>query len=193
MTFIVFFFTRHTKCLQIWCHIHLENHPTMSGSSHAFQTPKDMKKHAVAIKGLDPDNPPNNAAFKLVTILVFLLCHKYTTFPPLIFGNSVTRILPPPLYCSIINYSHPPPLPLQVSVYQVLVIKVVESIRLSNGNGNSNGNSYGAEDSDCDGNGNIYGNSNSDGYVDSNGNRDGDCDGTNNSNTDSDIDGYGNG
>jgi hypothetical protein len=54
----------------------------MADSTNATWTPKDMKKHAAALLGLDPGNW-NNVAFKLVTILVFLVCHKNKTFSPL--------------------------------------------------------------------------------------------------------------
>ena len=77
----VFFLTWHIKCIHIWYQVYLNNHTTMSDSSHTTWTPKDMKKCADAVKGRHPDNL-NNAAFKLVTILVFLLCHKNITFPP---------------------------------------------------------------------------------------------------------------
>ncbi len=53
-----------------------------------------MNKLTDAVEGLDPDDL-NNSVFKLVTILVFLLCHKNTTFPPF-FDNSATTILSPP-------------------------------------------------------------------------------------------------
>ncbi len=49
----------------------------MSNSCHTTWTRKDMKKHADTVK----DNP-NDVAIKLVTILVFLLCHRNTTFSP---------------------------------------------------------------------------------------------------------------
>jgi hypothetical protein len=70
----------HTDLVQIY----LMNHLTMSNSSNTTLTPKDMKKRTAIVLGLDPDNP-NDAAFKLVTILVFLLCHKKHNFPPLFY------------------------------------------------------------------------------------------------------------
>jgi hypothetical protein len=38
-------------------------------------TPKDVNNRLGSAKGLDPDDP-NDTAFKLVTICVFILCRK---------------------------------------------------------------------------------------------------------------------
>jgi hypothetical protein len=88
----LFFFTSHTKCIQIWYQVYLNNHLTMSNSSHTTWTPKEMKKHTDAVKGYHPDNP-NDTTFKLVTILVFLLCQKNTPPPFLITAR---QWFPPP-------------------------------------------------------------------------------------------------
>ena len=51
-------------------------------------TPKDVNNRLGSVKSLDPDDP-NDTAFKLVTICVFILCRKKQT----IFSFFVNRIV----------------------------------------------------------------------------------------------------
>jgi hypothetical protein len=52
----------------------------MANSTNATWMPKNIKTRAATVLGLDPHNP-NNTAYKLVTICVFVMSQK-TTSPP---------------------------------------------------------------------------------------------------------------
>jgi hypothetical protein len=53
----------------------------MADSTNTIWMPKDMKKCTAAVTRLDPGDW-NNVAFKMVTILVLLVCHKTKTVFP---------------------------------------------------------------------------------------------------------------
>jgi hypothetical protein len=57
----------------IWWHKVLEIRYTMADLSPTPSTPKDVKQQSRILKRINPDNP-NNKAFELVTMFVFLLC-----------------------------------------------------------------------------------------------------------------------
>jgi hypothetical protein len=67
-------------------------------------TPKDVNNRLGSVKSLDPDDP-NDTAFKLVTICVFILCRKKQT----IFSFFVNRTRPPRPPCPPSIHSYPPP------------------------------------------------------------------------------------
>ena len=54
-----------------------------------------MKKRTGVLKGID-ENDPNDMAFKLVTIFVYLLCCEYSFFLP--FLSFFMKYKSPPLY-----------------------------------------------------------------------------------------------
>jgi len=53
----------------------------MTDRTSTTRTDKEMKKHTGAVKGID-ENDPNDMAFKLVTMFVYLLCCEYSFFLP---------------------------------------------------------------------------------------------------------------
>ena len=55
------------------------NHPTMTNRTPTTRTDEEMKKRAGVLKGID-ENDPNDMAFKLVTMFVYLLCCEYSFF-----------------------------------------------------------------------------------------------------------------
>ncbi len=67
----------------------------MTDRTSTTQTDKEMKKRAGVVKGID-ENDPNDMAFKLVTMFVYLLCCEYSFFLPF-FVFFMKCELPPPL------------------------------------------------------------------------------------------------
>jgi hypothetical protein len=63
----------------IWWHKVLEIRYTMADLSPTPSTPKDVKQQSRVLKRINPDNP-NNRAFELVTMFVFLLCCHNSPF-----------------------------------------------------------------------------------------------------------------
>jgi len=57
------------------------NHPTMTNRTSTTRTDEEMKKCTGVVKGID-ENGPNDMAFKLVTMFVYLLCCEYSFFLP---------------------------------------------------------------------------------------------------------------
>ena len=55
------------------------NHPTMTNRTSTTQTDEEMKKRTDVVKGIN-ENDPNDMAFKLVTMFVYLLCCEYFFF-----------------------------------------------------------------------------------------------------------------
>ena len=55
------------------------NHPTMTNRTSTTQTDEEIKKRTGVVKGID-ENDPNDMAFKLVTMFVYLLCCEYSFF-----------------------------------------------------------------------------------------------------------------
>jgi len=53
----------------------------MTDRTSTTRTDKEMKKRTGAVKGID-ENDPNDMAFKLVTMFVYLLCYEYSFFLP---------------------------------------------------------------------------------------------------------------
>jgi hypothetical protein len=63
----------------IWWHKVLEIRYTMANLTPTPSTPKDVKQRSRILKRIDLDDP-NNRAFELVTMFVFLLCCHNTPF-----------------------------------------------------------------------------------------------------------------
>jgi hypothetical protein len=74
------------------------NHPTMTNHTSTTQTDEEMKKRTGVVKGMD-ENDPNDMAFKLVTMFVYLLCCEYSLFLPFLSFFYEVQI-PPPLLLS---------------------------------------------------------------------------------------------
>ena len=55
------------------------NHPTMTDRTSTTRMDEEMKKRTGTVKGIDK-NDPNDMAFKLVTMFVYLLCCEYSFF-----------------------------------------------------------------------------------------------------------------
>ena len=70
------------------------NHPTMTNCTSTTQTDGEMKKRTGVLKGID-ENDPNDMAFKLVTMFVYLLCCEYSFF--LLFLSFFMKYESPPL------------------------------------------------------------------------------------------------
>ena len=63
----------------IWWHKVLEIRYTMADLSPTPPTPKDVKQQSRVLKRINPDDP-NDRAFELVTMFVFLLCCHNSPF-----------------------------------------------------------------------------------------------------------------
>ena len=72
-------------------------------------TPKDVNNRLGSVKDLDPDDP-NDTAFKLVTICVFILCRKKLN--NFFFFREQDPPPPPPMSSLNPFLSPPPPVPL---------------------------------------------------------------------------------
>jgi len=70
------------------------NHPTMTDRTSKTLMDEEMKKRAGIVKGID-ENDPNDMAFKLVTMFVYLLCCEYSFFLPFLSFFYKVRIPPP--------------------------------------------------------------------------------------------------
>ena len=71
------------------------NHPNMTDHTSTTRTDEEMKKRTGVVKGID-ENDPNDMAFKLVTMFVYLLCCEYSFVLP--FFVFFIKYDPPPLY-----------------------------------------------------------------------------------------------
>ena len=67
----------------------------MTDRTSTTWTDEEMKKRTGVVKGIN-ENDPNDMAFKLVTMFVYLLCCEYSFFLPF-FVFFMKCELPPPL------------------------------------------------------------------------------------------------
>jgi hypothetical protein len=104
---VVFFsyLTLHSQCTQILVAQSSPKPLKKSTITPPIGTPKDVNDQLRQASGLDPDNP-NDMAFKLVTILIFFLCHKKSLFS---FSKSTICSPPPPPRIGLSTIMPPPP------------------------------------------------------------------------------------
>jgi hypothetical protein len=60
----------------------------MTNRTSTTRTDKEMKKRTGVVKGID-ENDPNDMAFTLVTMFVYLLCCEYSFFNFFVFFYEV--------------------------------------------------------------------------------------------------------
>ena len=71
----------------------------MTDRTSTTWTDEEMKMRTGVVKGID-ENDPNDMAFKLVTMFVYLLCCEYSFFLPFFVFFLWSTNPPPPLLSS---------------------------------------------------------------------------------------------
>jgi hypothetical protein len=74
---------------------HDTHEPSNHDQPHTTRTDKEMKKRTDVVKGIN-ENDPNDMAFKLVTMFMYLLCCEYSFFC-LLLSFFMKYESPPPL------------------------------------------------------------------------------------------------
>ena len=78
----------------------------MTDRTSTTWTDEEMKMRTGVVKGID-ENDPNDMAFKLVTMFVYLLCCEYSFFLPFLSFFMKYESPPPPYSRRLIDNSFP--------------------------------------------------------------------------------------